>query len=356
VRLCVALDPKRNFLDVRTILVTYRGERVSWRVDVRRVGRHVGDITPRRGSTISGSNLDRMRIIVLSVHYKYPDLLRDQWKRIRQCVDPTRQLLDAEVHYHPIVHGGSAADVVEVARAASAADGLLCSCIVLPDKPPTSASAHGDSLADAALGLMHGGEMHDEDLIAVMDHDAHPLSADLFAAVGQRLLSVPSLGGIGIPQWHRGHCFLHPSFLMARAELVRQIGPDAFRMRLPENGASLRDVGEGFTVWCENHGRAVQPLRVNATRLPWSRWDSDMVPNGGAELVGAHGERVRVGNLMHYGLGDERSLVSHVWAAPLKRQSTSARVKRWLTGRTPASAHDYDERRILSAYLSESTT
>src|SRR5262249_46160638 len=155
--------------------------------------------------------------------------------------------LNAEVRYHPIVHGGSASEVVTAAQAASADDELACSCIHFPTTPPTSASAHGDSLAEAVMDLTHRGEVDDEDLIAVMDHDAHPVDADVLAAVGERLLSQPSAGGIGIPQWHRGHCYLHPSFLMVRAGLIRQIGPDVtFRMRLPGNDASLWDVGEGF--------------------------------------------------------------------------------------------------------------
>ena len=78
-----------------------------------------------------------------------------------------------------------------------------------------------------------------------------------------------------------------------------------------------------------------------------------MVPNGGAELVGAYGERVRVGNLMVYGLTAERSLVSHVWAAPLRRHSRLLRLKRWLTDTTPGLAAEYDERQVLSAYLAE---
>ena len=309
--------------------------------------------TAAQGNDIT-REMNRIRIFVLSVHYKYPDLLRDQWERIRACAGPARQSLNAEIRYHPVVHGRSAPEVVAAAHAVGAHDGISSSCIHLRGTPATSASAHGDSLAEALLELTRNGSVRDEDLIAVMDHDAHPVDADLFAAVGAKLLEQKSLAGIGIPQWHRGHCYLHPSFFVARAELIQQIGTEtAFKVRLPGNNLSLWDVCEGFTVWCENNGRPILPLRVNATRYPWSRWDSVMVPDGGAELVGGHGERVRVGNLMLYGLSEERSLVSHVWAAQLRRQSRVSRLKRWLKRRRPGSASEYDEAELLSAYLAE---
>jgi hypothetical protein len=299
--------------------------------------------------------MNEMSIIILSVHYKYPGLLRDQWERIRGCAEPTRKSLNAELRYHPVVHRGSTVEVVAAAYAVGEGDGLLSSCIHLRATPESSASAHGDSLAAALLELTRTGSVRDEDLIAVMDHDAHPVDADLFAAVGERLLRRNAPAGIGIPQWHRGHCYLHPSFLIARAGLIRQMGPEtAFKVRMvPGDRVPFWDVCEGFTIWCEDNGRAILPLRVNATRFPWSRWDSDMVPDGGAELTGEHGERVQIGNLMLYGLGEERSLVSHVWAAPLREHSRLARLKRWLTRSRPGLACEYNEREVLSAYLAE---
>lgn len=42
-----------------------------------------------------------------------------------------------------------------------------------------------------------------------------------------------------------------------------------------------------------------------------------MVPAAGTELTGWHGERVRVGHLMRYGLEPGVPLVSHLWAGPL---------------------------------------
>ena len=295
--------------------------------------------------------MDKRKLFVLSVHYKYPDLLRDQWKRIRECAESVHNALNAELRYLPVVHGGSAPEVVETAYAVGEQGGLCCSCVHLRSKPATSASAHGDSLMAAVLQLTGAAEPHDEDLIAVMDHDAHPVDVDLFAIVGERLLEQKSLAGIGIPQWHRGHCYLHPSFLMARPEVIRQMGPQtAFKA---QHHPIFRDVCEGFTVWCEDNGRRILPLRVNATRFPWSRWDSDMAPDGGAELVGEHGEHVRIGNLMLYGLDEKRSLVSHLWAGPLKRHSRLLPLKRWLTSGAPVLAADYDEREVLSAYLAD---
>jgi hypothetical protein len=298
--------------------------------------------------------MSKTKIIVLSVHYKYPALLRDQWERIRKCAGPVLQSLNAELSYQPVVHGGSARAVVEAAYAVGQHDGLSCSCIHLQARPATPASAHGDSLAQALLELTRTAPVRDDDLIAVMDHDAHPVDVNLFATVGERLFAQKSLAGIGIPQWHRGHCYLHPSFLMARAEVIQQMGVEtAFKVQPPRCHLPFRDVCEGFTIWCENNGRPVLPLRVNDTRFPWARWDSDMVPEGGTELVGEHGERVRVGNLMLYGLGEERSLVSHVWAAPLRRQSRFLRLKKWFTNSALGPAAGFDEREVLSAYLAE---
>jgi hypothetical protein len=297
--------------------------------------------------------MNTTKVVVLSVHYKYPNLLRDQWERIRECAGPVRRSLNAELQYRPIVHGGSTAEVVETAYAVAAHEGSSCSCIQLRATPTTAAGAHGDSLAEALLELSRTAPVHDEDLIAVMDHDAHPVDVSLFAAVGEQLLGPNSPAGIGIPQWHRGHCYLHPSFLMARAEVIRQMGAEAaFKVRVSGPHLSFWDVCEGFTIWCRANGRTILPLRVNATGFPWSRWDSDRVPDGSTEFVGEHGEHVRVGNLMRYGLGEECSLVSHVWAAPLRQHSRWLRAKWWLTNRTPVAA-DFDEREVLSAYLAE---
>ena len=76
-----------------------------------------------------------------------------------------------------------------------------------------------------------------------------------------------------------------------------------------------------------------------------------MVPDGGALLIGEHGEHVTVGNVMHYGL-DRRSLVSHVWAAPLK--SRGRLLNWWHAIRGMASTGPtYDRDAVFDAYLSE---
>ncbi len=177
----------------------------------------------------------------------------------------------------------------------------------------------------------------------MLDHDAHPLDVRLFARLGEALRRRPELAGVGIPQWQRGHCYLHPSLLATRAATIFEMGTAAaFEVRLPpfDGSDDWHDTAEGFTAWCERRGRALLPLRVNATRFPWTRWDSDMVPGGGASLTGEHAEPVRIGNLMHYGLDAGRSLASHVWAGPLG-------PFRWLG----LSDHGIEE--VFAAYLEE---
>jgi hypothetical protein len=148
--------------------------------------------------------------------------------------------------------------------------------------------------------------------------------------------TTPRLAGVGIPQWHRGHCYLHPSFRLARVETVEEMGPDmAFRCSSP--GAPLRDTGELFTVWCERNGRPILPLQVISTAFPWSRWDSEMAPGGSPRLRGEHGEPVHVGYGMQYGL-EERPLVSHLWTMPLVASK-------------PFSDHDAGT--VMAAYLAE---
>ena len=122
---------------------------------------------------------------------------------------------------------------------------------------------------------------------------------------------------------------------------------------MPEPSVPFRDVCERFSIWCSSNGLPLLPLRVNDTRYPWSRWDSNMAPGGRAELVGAHGERVRIGNLMRYGLTAERSLVSHVWAAPLRRHPRLSRLLAWLRNVSAGHATGVSERKVLAAYLSE---
>ncbi|MEA2559233.1 MAG: hypothetical protein QOH06_737 [Acidobacteriota bacterium] len=239
-----------------------------------------------------------------------------------------------------MIHSGSAPELVAAALGLESGGPLPVSVVDLRDAG-TIRHAHADSLAECYRRLGESGLLGPEDWIGLLDHDAHPLDACLFALTGRRLLDDGGLAGVGIPQWHRGHCYLHPSFRLTRAAMVEEMGPDmAFRFRSRgEDGSPLRDTGESFTVWCERHGRPVLPLRVVSTAFPWSRWDSEMAPGSSPRLVGEHGEPVHVGYLMRYGL-DERPLVSHVWTLPLRSKLFS----------------DHDTATVLAAYLEEPMT
>jgi hypothetical protein len=228
-----------------------------------------------------------------------------------------------------------------------AASGGFAGCIDLRGLPPEVVPrhgplSHGHSLAAAYRLLRRDGRLAASDLVAVLDHDAHPLDAGLFFLLGEQLLARPDLAGIGIPQWYHGRCYLHPSLLLTRAATLDEIGPEqAFQTRRPTRGdLDWHDTGEGFTIWCERHGRPILPLRVLSTAFPFDRWDSDMAPGGGTELTGWHGERVRVGHLMRFGLEPDRPLVSHIWAGflgPYRRDNFSR--------------HTWAE--VLAAYLAE---
>jgi hypothetical protein len=263
-----------------------------------------------------------MKLAVLSVHYRYPELLADQIARLSRCAAPLRDALGAELRLHPIIHAGSRPEVVRAVRAGCKASKGFAEPIDLRGRPPEvmperELLRHGHGLAEAYRTLRREGRLGDEDLLAVLDHDAHPLDAGLFSLLGSRLLAHPEVAGTGIPQWYHGRCYLHPSFLLTRVANVEEMGADmAFLSRQPAfpGDDDWYDTCEGFTIWCERHARAILPLRVVSTAFPFDRWDSDLVPDGGTELTGWHGERVRVGHLMRFGLEAERPLVSHVWA------------------------------------------
>jgi hypothetical protein len=286
------------------------------------------------------------RVAVLSVHYRYPELLGDQLARLERCVAPTREALGLRLEFFPIVHRHSLAEVVAAAHSGCAAT-RFATCIDAGERlsvmPPNGGRLHGQGLA-AGFELLQGRlHLEPDDLVVLLDHDTHPLDARLFARLGEALRERPELAGTGIPQWHRGHCYLHPSLLATRAATIFEMGTAAaFEVRVPpsEGSGDWHDTAEGFTAWCEGRGRALLPLRVNATRFPWTHWDSDMVPGGGACLTGEHGEAVQVGNLMHYGFEAGASLASHVWAGPLG-------PFRWLR------LSDYDREAVFAAYLSE---
>lgn len=285
------------------------------------------------------------RVAVLAVHYRYPELLADQLARLERCVRPTREALGLRLEFFPIVHPHSLAEVVAAASAGCARSGFA-TCLKVGSHPPITDKGgrqHGQGLAAAFELLRTRLHLDPDDLVVMLDHDAHPLDVRLFARLGEALRQRPELAGVGIPQWQRGHCYLHPSLLATRAATIFEMGTaTAFEVRLPsfEGSDDWHDTAEGFTGWCERRGRALLPLRVNATRFPWTRWDSDMVPGGGASLTGEHAEPVRIGNLMHYGLDAGCSLASHVWAGPLG-------PFRWLG----LSDHGIEE--VFAAYLEE---
>ncbi len=268
-------------------------------------------------------------LAVLSVHYRYPALLQDQARRLRSCAAPLRQALGLELRHYPVLHSKCEPDVADEALAWGERVDLRDRAELKP--------AHGSSLAEAFRQLRKEG-LQAGDLVAVMDHDTHPLDAGLFAEAARALLARQDLGGVGIPTWHRGHCYLHPSFLLTRAGLVDAMTPErAFLARKWPDGRLRWDTAEGFTAWCEEDGRSTHAMRVESTGFPWPRWDSEMVPGRGSRLTGEHGEPVQVGNLMRYGLEAGRPLLSHVWAAPLLHRSFS----------------DQDREEVLAAYLAE---
>jgi len=271
-------------------------------------------------------------LAVLSVHYRFPALLQDQARRLRACAAPLRQELGLELRHYPVLHSESAPDVAAEALAWG-------DHIDLRDRTELEPT-HGQSLVEAFRQLRREG-LEAGDLVAVMDHDAHPLDAGLFAEAARALLArqdLADLAGVGIPQWHRGHCYLHPSFLLTRAGLVDTMTPEqAFLFQRWPDGRLRWDTAEGFTDWCEENRRPTHAMRVESTGFPWPRWDSQMVPGGGTRLTGEHGERVQVGNLMRYGLEAGRPLLSHVWAAPL--------LHRYFSNQDPEE--------VLAAYLAE---
>jgi hypothetical protein len=263
------------------------------------------------------------RLAVLSVHYLRPELLRDQIDRLRLCAGPVYAGLGARLVLFPILHRWAHGEAVTAVLAAARRDPGLVEAVDLRDRPAEVIprdDCHGHSLAEAYQALRATARLEGDDLVALLDHDAHPLHTEAFLRLARPLLGPSAPAGIGVPQWHRGHCFLHPSFLVTRAALVDAMGAEqAFKLHQPaRNGRAWSDTGEGFTIWCEQNGRPILPLRVIATEFPWSRWDSDMVPGRGTELTGWHGEPVRVGYLMRYGLDADTPLLSHVWSVPLE--------------------------------------
>jgi hypothetical protein len=290
-----------------------------------------------RGSKSAGTGRAARRLPrmgVLSVHYRLPPLLADQHKRLRGCVAAVAAM-GWELWYFPVVHAGSRPEVAAVALAMSDERASLPTAAVDLSRRPLPGRPHKEALIAAYRRLRRSGQIAAKDLVAVMDHDAHPLCREAMAAGAERLLA-SGAAGLGNPQWHRRRCYLHPSFLLARAATLDEVGPElAFASR--RDGQRLGDTGEGFTVWCEEQGRSIYPLAVLSTAFPWRFWASENVPDGRAELVGEHGERVQVGHLMRYGLPEGPPLLSHVWSVTLGGRHFS----------------DHAEEEVLAAYFAE---
>jgi hypothetical protein len=286
------------------------------------------------------------RLAVLSVHYLYPELLADQVARLALCAGPLRTEQGLALSFHPIVHRFSRDEVAHAVLEAGEADGsrggLAVRGIDLRDRPletvPRGGRSHGHSLAEAFRLLRRDGGLAEGDLIAVLDHDAHPLDARLFAALAAELTRPGAPAALGIPHWHGELCYLHPSLLLTRVEAVESMGlAAAFHVRLQQaDGGPWADTCEGLTLWCRERQVPVLPLRVCSTAFPWAWWDG-----GDTERSGWHGEPVRLGHLMRYGLAPGAPLVSHVWAGALGPYR-SLRL----------SAHTWEE--VLAAYLAES--
>jgi hypothetical protein len=285
------------------------------------------------------------RLILLSVHYLHPELLTDQIERFRRCAAPLAEMGYA-LHFHPIVHRFCREDVGHtVAGLCHGRDIFRVRGIDLRGRQtiPKGGQSHGHSLSAALQRLWKEKAIDFDDLVGVVDHDAHPLDTRLLARLAGVLEGSPDLAGVGLPQWQRGHCFLHPSLFLTRVRTVEEMGPStAFEVRLPRTpeDESWSDTAEAFTLWCEERGRPILPLRVCSTAYPWTKWDSDMAPGNGTELTGWHGESVRVGHLMRYGLEEDAPLVSHLWAGPLGPY-------KWMD----FSAHAWDD--VLAEYLAE---
>jgi len=255
------------------------------------------------------------RLGVISVHYRIRRLLVDQHRRLRACAAATRRAVGHDLWYFPVVHDQSRPDITAAARAMSSPRAPLPAAMVDLRGRPLGRQHHKDYLVEAFRELRRSRRLAASDLVAVMDHDTHPIHPEALAAPADRLLA-SGTAGIGNPQWHHQRCYLHPSFLLTRVATIEEIGPELALGSL-RAGQRVGDTAEGFTVWCEENGRAVYPLRVFSTGFPWRWWRSKNVRGRSPRLTGEHGERVHVGHLMRYGLPEGPPLLSHVWSVTL---------------------------------------
>jgi len=121
------------------------------------------------------------RIGVLSVHYRVRPFLVDQHRRLRGCI-PAVKDMGWELWYFPVVHAGSRPDVVAAARAMSSPEAPLPAAAVDLARRPLPQPHHKEALIAAYRRLRRSGRLAAGDLVAVMDHDAHPLHREAMAA------------------------------------------------------------------------------------------------------------------------------------------------------------------------------
>ncbi|HEY0783476.1 MAG TPA: hypothetical protein VGE98_13540, partial [Thermoanaerobaculia bacterium] len=156
-----------------------------------------------------------MRLAILSVHYRYPELLADQLERLARCAAAMRSGL--ALSFHPIVHRQSRPAVVRAVLGASSRGALAVRGLDLRDRPakliPRGARSHARSLMEAVGVLRQEDNLGADDLLALLDHDAHPLDARLFDRLAAELARPDGPAAVGIPHWHGPLCYLHPSLL-----------------------------------------------------------------------------------------------------------------------------------------------
>lgn len=248
---------------------------------------------------------DALKIFVLSVHYAVTEFAAEQCNRILECLTPEA----TSIYYCPIIHQWTESSVADILGSH-----LFHISLGKNDNIREGHHGHGDSLVAAYHQLKPA--IGNDDLVLVLDHDAHPISAFMLYKMVAWLKDNCGCNGIGIPWWRQGGVYLHPSCAMIRAKTVKEMGPTmAFRNNwFGENTDRQWDNLQGFTVWHETHKGHVDYFKVFDTKFPYTKWDSDIAVNESPCLIGEHGENVTVGYLMHYGFSqDHNPLVSHLW-------------------------------------------
>lgn len=258
-------------------------------------------------ASIFGGTIKKKRIIIFSVHYGYPTFMYDQEKRLSAC-----QMDDLDLLYCVVTPRKAKKEVL--AAAASPVDGLHKKHWHVERCVRHHGFEHGDCLAIVVGEMFANNEISETDFLLILDHDAHPLSRSFLIDMVGYFNTNPDTGGIGCPQWHRKHTYLHPSCALIRAKCVQGAGIESTFMADWSISPAI-DTFEGYTLYCEENGIPLKFFMVESTDTPWATWDSVNAPGGSAILKGEYGEDVHVGNNMAYGLVRGWPLVSHLWAA-----------------------------------------